>query len=383
MQSSFRIPILIMISCSRSTSAASSIAFVTSLQTGKIFLSSRCYTRRTTSSLHSTSGADRRIDLITSTKSATVKKIQALLTKRKKRVEWNQTVVEGPRMVFDLLENPRTKSLVRQIVVSTDRPEWTETLLSLRGNDQEEDTVTSPNAALWLCQGTPEVLAAISDTVTPQGLVATVDIPPPPSLTEAPSLSSLSSASLFLSSDSDQSQQQPQQHPKTGTSSFCRLYLLLDGVSDPGNVGTLLRSSVAVGVGGILLLPGCCDVWNPKAIRSAMGTSFQVPILSVDSLTEARQVMTHWGVDTLYAATMEESGGVESVPHYHVPWSTHPAAGLLIGSEGNGLSDDVRKAVACGDIRAVHVPMEVGIESLNAAVCGSVILFDYLRQRRT
>lgn len=386
MQSSFRIPFLIMISCSRSSGAA---AFATSLQIGRIFLtaSSRCYASNTRGD---DGGGAGRIDLISSTKSTTVKKIQALLTKRKKRAEWNQTVVEGPRMVFDLLHNPQTRAFVRQVVVSTDRPEWTETLLALCGkydNDDnnnyyhEEDTAT----ALWLYQGTPEVLAAISDTVTPQGLVATVDIPPPPSLTEAPP--SLSSSTSLLSSSSGsnkcQPQHQEQKQPTSSTSFNCRLYLLLDGVSDPGNVGTLLRSSVAVGVGGILLLPGCCDVWNPKAIRSAMGTSFQVPILNVDSLTEAQQVMTQWGVTTLYAATMEDSGGAESVPHYHVPWSTHRAAGLVIGSEGNGLSDEVRKAVSSGDIRAVHVPMEVGIESLNAAVCGSVILFDYLRQRRT
>jgi tRNA G18 (ribose-2'-O)-methylase SpoU len=380
MQSSFRIPLLIMISCSRSNGAA---AFGASLQIGRNLLTSstRCYS---STKRGGDSGAAGRIDLISSTKSTTVKKIQALLTKRKKRSEWNQTVVEGPRMVFDLLHNPRTKSLVRQVVVSTDRPEWTETLLALRGNDnsiyEEEGSATT----LLLYQGTPEVLAAISDTVTPQGLVATIDIPPPPSLTEAPSSVLLSTSLLPSSSNSNQSQQQAEkQHTNSSTSNCCRLYLLLDGVSDPGNVGTLLRSSVAVGVGGILLLPGCCDVWNPKAIRSAMGTSFQVPILSVDSLTEAQQVMTQWGVTTLYAATMEDSGGVDSLPHYHVPWSTHPAAGLVIGSEGNGLSDEVRKAVASGDIRAVHVPMEVGIESLNAAVCGSVILFDYLRQRRT
>ena len=92
--------------------------------------------------------------------------------------------------------------------------------------------------------------------------------------------------------------------------------------------------------------------------------------------------MNNWDVDTIYAATMEDSGGVESLPHYDVAWSQHHG-GLMIGSEGNGLSENVRRAVASGEIRAVHVPMEVGIESLNAAVCGSVILFEYLRQCRS
>ena len=258
----------------------------------------------------------------------------------------SQTVIEGPRMIFDLLDNPQTKSLVRQVIVSTDRPDWTESLLG-RGQDD-----------LLVCQGTPEVLAAISDTMTPQGLVATVDIPPAPLPTEPP----------FLASQT--------QHP---------LYLLLDGVSDPGNVGTLLRSSVAVGVAGIILLPGCCDVWNPKAVRSAMGTSFLIPLLAVDSWIEARHVLAKWGATegAVYAATMEQSGGAASIPYYRVPWSEHStAAGLVIGSEGSGLSEQVRSAVSSGTIRAVHVPMEVGIESLNAAVCGSVVLFEYLRQCR-
>lgn len=247
-------------------------------------------------------------------------------------------------MIFDLLDNPQTKLLVRQVIVSTDRPDWTESLLS-RHDDN-----------LLVCEGTPEVLAAMSDTMTPQGLVAAVDIPPAPLQAEAPSPNHL--------------------RP---------LYLVLDAVSDPGNVGTLLRSSVAVGVAGVILLPGCCDVWNPKAVRSAMGTSFLVPILAVDSWTEAQNVLANWGAteDAIYAATMEESGGTASIPYYRVPWGDHSAAaGLVIGSEGNGLSHQVRSAVSSGIIRAVHVPMEVGIESLNAAVCGSVVLFEYLRQCR-
>jgi TrmH family RNA methyltransferase len=159
-------------------------------------------------------------------------------------------------------------------------------------------------------------------------------------------------------------------------------YLVLDGVADPGNVGTLLRSSVAVGAAGVVLLPQCCNVWNPKAIRSAMGCTFQIPIVTVDSWSDAQQVLLQ--ECNMYAATMEEesdSGTVSSIPHYKVDWtaSNIPSA-LVIGSEGNGLSHSVREAVADGTIQAIHITMEAGIESLNAAVCGSVILFEYQRQ---
>lgn len=278
-------------------------------------------------------------DIITSTKSNTVKKIQALLSKRKKRTEAQQTVVEGPRMIFDLLKNLRTRSLVQQVVVSIDRPEWTEELVETYGSE------------LLVCQGSAEVLTACSDTITPQGIVATVSIPPEPSAENIP---------------------------------FCNqkfpLYLVLDGVADPGNLGTLLRSSVATGVACVLLLPHCCDVWNPKAVRSAMGCSFQVPMLQVESMDHAQKVLSAWNVGEIYAATMED--GMVSVPHYDVAWTQSPTA-MVIGSEGNGLSDVVRDKVVSGEIKSVHVPMEVGIESLNAAVCGSVILFEYLRQCRT
>lgn len=300
--------------------------------------------------MSSSTGSDQvQNNVISSTKSNTVKKIQGLLNKRKKRAELGQTIVEGPRMVFDLLDNLQTRSLVQQVLVSTDEYEGDyQSRLAAAASASSSETfvqlVTAP------------VLKACSDTVTPQGIVALVDIPrfdniPPPS------------------------------YP---------LYLVLDGVSDPGNLGTLLRSSLAVGVAGVVLLPECCDVWNPKAVRSAMGASFQLPIVQVSSWQEAlERLQQDWNVDTssVYAATMmeETDNSQGSRPHFDIDWLVHPTA-LVIGSEGNGLSPEIRQALEHKTdnghhrIKAVHVPMQSGIESLNAAVCGSVILFEYARQ---
>ena len=195
--------------------------------------------------------------------------------------------------------------------------------------------------------------------------------------------------------------------------------MILDGVSDPGNVGTLLRSSLAVGVVGAILLPGCCDVWNPKSVRSAMGASFQLPIIQTDSWQECVQYLQTKNVRQIYAATMidDDNEGNDtdgdnhrkaaaSVPYFDVDF-TEQASALIIGSEGNGLSTEIRQLlltslssttkkesddIAMGMnetttatttptmIRATHIPMEAGIESLNAAICGSVILFEYSRQ---
>jgi TrmH family RNA methyltransferase len=273
-------------------------------------------------------------NVVSSTKSNTVKRVQALLNKRKKRLELGQTVVEGPRMVLDLLENPKTRPLIQQVLVSTD--DYSEYARYL--DDRTVQLVT------------PQVLKACCDTVTPQGIVAIVDIPSVP--------------------------RRSPKHP---------LYLVLDGVSDPGNVGTLIRSSLAVGVAGILLLPECCDVWNPKAVRSAMGASFQLPILEASNWSEAVEILNEWGVHDIYAATMITDQDRASRAHFDIDWLRASSA-LVIGSEGTGLGSDVRQALLedSGDrVRAVHVPMQAGIESLNAAVCGSVILFEYLRQCQT
>jgi len=290
------------------------------------------------------------INLITSPKSQTVKKIQALLSKRKQRLKQGQTIVEGPRMVFDLLDNPTTTHLVKQILVSAQdyelRDDYRSKLLEASDNDVLVQLVH------------PEIFPDCTDTITPQGIVAIVDIPESP---------------MFENKDDN----------------VAPMYLMLDGVSDPGNLGTLLRSSLAVGVAGVILLPDCCDTWNPKSVRSAMGASFQIPILESKSWEEALELLQEsGGVQHVYAATMIEEGdeAAPSIPYSNVDWMRGPSA-LVIGSEGNGLSTVVRRALRTNDkdvgVGATHIPMAAGIESLNAAVCGSVILFEYARQQQS
>lgn len=290
------------------------------------------------------------INLITSPKSQTVKKVQTLLSKKKQRLKQGQTVVEGPRMVFDLLDNPKTANLVKQILVSAQDYE-------LRDDYRSKLQKASDNNVLVQLVH-PEIFPDCTDTITPQGIVAVVDIP---------------ESSMFENKHDN----------------IAPMYLMLDGVSDPGNLGTLLRSSLAVGVAGVILLPDCCDTWNPKSVRSAMGASFQIPILESKSWEEALELLQEsGGVQHVYAATMIEEGdeAAPSIPYFNVDWTCGPSA-LVIGSEGNGLSSIVRHALRTNDkdvgVGATHIPMAAGIESLNAAVCGSVILFEYARQQQS
>lgn len=311
-------------------------------------------------------------DLLTSTSSNTVKKFVGLQQKAKKRRESGETVVEGPRMVLDLLQNPHTRPLIQQIVVSTDLDASIERELQSLLQPQQQDDGNSNAPIINIQRAMPHVVAACSDTVTPQGIVARVRIP------------------TWTAQDMTPSPQQQ--------SSVAPLYLILDGVSDPGNVGTLLRSSVAVGVAAVLLLPGSCDVWNPKAVRSAMGSSFVVPTLACPNWDEAWDILQKgWNCQPqhIWAATMlqdEQTGRIVSSAHYDVDWTQQPQA-LIIGNEGTGLSPTVRATLRMDDdgsddtsdsqrIQAVHVPMQGPIESLNAAVCGSVIMFEYMRQQQ-
>jgi len=257
--------------------------------------------------------------------------------------------------VFDLLENPTTASLVQHILISVET-------YQLYKDRLDRVTHVDINPHIQLVES--NILKACTDTVTPQGIVALVDI--------------------------------PKLLPDSGTK--YPLFLVLDGVSDPGNVGTLLRSSLAVGVAGVLILPGCCDVWNPKAVRSSMGASFQLPIIDVSGWDDAvKTLVGEYNVRKIYAATMigkdegdqdggDGASGIWSQSHFDIDWLVQPSA-LVIGSEGSGLSPDIRAAVegrrgTTDDaiISAVHVPMKAAIESLNAAVCGSVIMFEYSRQ---
>jgi TrmH family RNA methyltransferase len=364
--------------------------------------------------------------ILSSLKSTTVKKMQALVTKSKKRMEYGQTVVEGPRIIFDLLRNPQTQPLVQQVLVSTAHMEYVPQLEQLQQEimmqHQLQQQEVIPPFRIQL--GTPQVVQACCDTVTSQGMVATVNLPPfyyynshPNKNNDGETILSKVLRPNYYHHNNEQEDSNRINEARHCPSSS--IVLILDGLSDPGNLGTLLRTSVAVGVAAVLLLPQCCDPYQPKALRSAMGTTFLVPILSFDSWTacyeqlmlfsSSQQQQQQQDALKIWAATMIDDDHddddkaatdhtnndassntpttLPSMPYYQIDWTSSSSSSstlqaLVIGGEGNGLSLPIRQALAHGTIRAVHVPMQTGIESLNAAVCGSVILFEAYRQQQ-
>jgi RNA methyltransferase, TrmH family len=146
------------------------------------------------------------------------------------------------------------------------------------------------------------------------------------------------------------------------------LVVVLDGIQDPGNLGTILRSAEAFGATGVVSLPGTVSAWNPKTVRASAGSVFRVPLLAV-SERECLEKLHEAGVKIL-ATTVHAAQPAELVD------MAGPVA-LIIGNEGNGVADDL---AAKADARII-IPCPGPVESLNAAVAASVLLYEAARQR--
>lgn len=152
--------------------------------------------------------------------------------------------------------------------------------------------------------------------------------------------------------------------PKTGR------FLALERVQDPGNVGALIRSAAAFGFDGVVLSPGCADAFSTKVLRASMGAAGRLPVVTVPNLPDALRQFASQGIACV-AATMHNSR-----PLSEVDGSLPNGICLLIGSEGQGLSDE--GVAACTD--SVRIPITDRVESLNASVAGSILLWHFRRQ---
>ncbi len=175
-----------------------------------------------------------------------------------------------------------------------------------------------------------EVIKVASDTETPQGILAVLPLEP-----------------LLLPAEVD-------------------FLMIADEIRDPGNLGTLLRTAQAAGANGFLLSPGTVDPFSPKVIRAGMGAHFRLPILSC-TWEKIRQVTD--GL-TVFGADMEGGSRI---------WDADlslPLA-LILGGEARGPGKHARDLADAW----IHIPMNDGSESLNAAAAGAVLMFEVLRQR--
>ncbi len=177
------------------------------------------------------------------------------------------------------------------------------------------------------------VMAAVSPMETPQGVVFTCAMTPPP----------------------------------LPTCLEPGRYLVLDGIQDPGNTGTILRTADAFDCRAVFLLPGCADLYSPKTLRSAMGAHFRSAQWSC-TLEDAAALFRAAGVPLYAAALGPDTADVRRVDL--------TSAALVIGSEGRGVSPQA--LAACQG--TVQIPMSGRCESLNAAVAAAVLLWEGWRQ---
>lgn len=148
------------------------------------------------------------------------------------------------------------------------------------------------------------------------------------------------------------------------------LLMLLEDLQDPGNLGTIFRAGEGAGVTGIVMSGGCVDIYNPKTIRSTMGSIYRVPFLYTERLEETIGMLREKGI-VVYAAHLRGAEVYEECDY-------RKKTAFLIGNEANGLRDET---AACADA-SVKIPMAGNVESLNAAVAASILMFEAARQRR-
>lgn len=260
-------------------------------------------------------------DILTSTTNERVKLAYALQNQAKTRRKENMVVLEGVRLIADALDSGYKPNYVIYM-----RP-------SGKSGGQPLDALLTrlDRARVPLLEAAPEVMQHITDTETPQGIIAVV---PRPSLAIMPDPG---------------------------------LILVLDGVADPGNMGTILRTAAAAGVDGCVLLPGCVEPYNPKTLRAGMGAHFRLPLESA----EAAALAERFPDLPFYLADADAE-----LPYDAVDWRAK--CGLVIGGEAHGADPRTYSYMK----NAITIPMNAKAESLNAGSAAAVILFEAVRQRR-
>ena len=147
-----------------------------------------------------------------------------------------------------------------------------------------------------------------------------------------------------------------------------RRALLLDGLQDPGNLGTILRTADAFALGAVALGEGCADPYAPKVVRATMGAIFRLPVVRT-SIREAAEAFQSRGLPVYAAALTEDASPVGGTPLGD--------CAVIVGNEGRGVSAE---ALALAD-RAVILPMRGAAESLNAGVAAAILMWEMTKER--
>ena len=197
------------------------------------------------------------------------------------------------------------------------------------------------------------LLNSVSATETPQGLICAAR---PPHFTVADLIQGSMAGAAGRSASAGA--------PGPGRN----LLIVGDGISDPGNVGTIVRTAAAAGARGVILTDGSVDPFSPKALRATAGAAFSVPIVLSEGSEGLLSSLREAGYTTVASSL--------SATHYHFEVDYPVATAFLLGNEGHGLSERVE---GLADI-SVKLPLVGEVESLNVAITSGVLVYEYLRQ---
>lgn len=257
--------------------------------------------------------------MITSTSNPQIKRLVQLQKKGKVRNEENVFVVEGMRMFAEVPADRVEKAYISESLYNKKK-------LDLNLQDFPYEILSD------------SVFSHVSDTKTPQGILCIV------------------------------------KQEKYDLNDVLKIknphFMVLDNLQDPGNLGTIVRTAEGAGVDAVFMSKDCVDIYNPKTIRSTMGSIYRMPLIYIEDIPKLLDNFRENGVKS-YAAHLEGKNSYDKENY-------QSGTAILIGNEGNGLRDEVTKKA---DI-LVRIPMQGKVESLNAAIAASVLMFEVFRQRR-
>lgn len=265
----------------------------------------------------------RRRSMITSTANAKVKRLAGLQKKKRLREEEGIFLAEGLRMFREVPKDRLCEVYVSEAFYKKEKTALENVL---------EGTGIRPEFL------SDHVYEHVSDTKTPQGVLCVIK------------------------------RREGRLDEMLGDR--CPFLLVLDNLQDPGNVGTILRTAEGAGVTGVILGRDSADIYNPKTIRSTMGSVYRVPFCYAEDIPGVLDRINGAGIAT-FAAHLEGKLDYDE-PDYRKPCA------FLIGNEGNGLRDETAEKAE----EYIRIPMFGQVESLNAAIAASVLMFEAARQRR-
>ena len=278
------------------------------------------------------------MEIISSKDNKRIKYLRSLLEKGSARKKNRQFIVEGIKLVDEALEYGKvceiilSESLYEEIILGG-------LIKNALLADNGKNLIAYVNEANSTTVVSDAVFKTVSETINPQGVVAIVTMPEYEILNEG-----------FLT----------QTYNKTGKIKL----LILEDTADPGNLGTIMRTAEAAGVTGVIMGRGTVDIFNPKAVRSTMGSIFRLPFIYVEDVRETIRELKKYGI-SFYAAHLKGKHSYKDVEY-------SKKSGILIGNEARGLSLEVAELA---DIYVI-IPMQGKVESLNAAVAAALMMYE-------